>query len=71
MSSVTEIQTAILALPEAEQYRLADWLYEQVHARWDAELERDVAAGKLDAVTDVLVFQNPARQGGALAESGR
>ena len=50
MSSVEQIEAAILSLPPEEFRRLSDWLTELDQHRWDEQLERDVAAGRLDAL---------------------
>jgi hypothetical protein len=46
--SFQEIQSAIDALPEQDFSRLVEWLRERDWQQWDAQLEADVAAGKLD-----------------------
>jgi hypothetical protein len=48
MSNVEQIESAILALPPEEFRRLTDWLSELEQRRWDEQLERDVAAGRLE-----------------------
>ena len=48
MSAVTEIQSAIVNLSEAEQRELARWLAEIRADAWDAEIEADIKAGRLD-----------------------
>ena len=40
-----EIQRAIEDLPEDEQTKLATWIAERDRTAWDAEIERDFAAG--------------------------
>jgi hypothetical protein len=48
--SVQEIETIISQLPPADLTKLAQW-FEQFHAdAWDAQIEADAAAGKLDAL---------------------
>ena len=50
--NVTEIERAITELPRAQVAELAAW-FEQFHARlWDAQLEEDVRAGRLDSLLD-------------------
>ncbi len=46
--TVTEIQTAILDLPEAEYAELRKWFSEVDWERWDQQIEADSEAGKLD-----------------------
>lgn len=48
MSTVKEIESAILNLPRDEFRRLMGWVAELDQRRWDEQLERDVAAGRLD-----------------------
>ena len=50
MSSVSEIEKAIQQLPPAELAKLRNWFAEFDAARWDEQLEKDVASGKLDAL---------------------
>jgi hypothetical protein len=42
---LAEIQHAIEELPKEQQALLAAWLAERDQAEWDAEIERDFAAG--------------------------
>lgn len=48
MSTVTEIQQAITQLSPAEQRQLAIWFEEALEDAWDAQIEEDVKAGRLD-----------------------
>ena len=48
MMKVTELQRAILDLPEAEYTELVRWLRDQDWERWEQEFDRDVRAGRLD-----------------------
>ena len=48
MSIIDEIKTAIDKLSDPELARLRDWLAELDAQRFDAQIERDAAAGKLD-----------------------
>jgi hypothetical protein len=48
MSTVTEIQDAITKLPEEEQRQLSRWLAELFADAWDAQIEDDITAGRLD-----------------------
>ena len=49
MSSVEEIRTAIERLPKRELARLRRWFLKYDAEIWDAKIEQDVRAGKLDA----------------------
>lgn len=50
MSSLAEVQQAILALPAADYARLVEWLSERDWEHWDREFEADVKAGRLDVL---------------------
>ena len=52
MSNIDQIKAAITTLPEDEIVRLREWLAELDAARFDEKIERDAAAGKLDAIMD-------------------
>jgi len=46
--SVPELEEAIAKLPTEELSRFAAWFEEFMAGEWDRQIERDVAAGKLD-----------------------
>jgi hypothetical protein len=48
MSRVEEIERQIVALSRGEFAQLRDWLIQEDAKVWDAQLEADVEAGKLD-----------------------
>ena len=48
MSEVEQIESAILRLTAQEFRQIAAWIAELEQSRWDEQLERDVAAGRLD-----------------------
>jgi len=48
MDRVEEIETAINNLPPEEYRRLSQWFHELEQTRWDSQMDRDSAAGKLD-----------------------
>ena len=50
MSSVAEIQQAIIKLSEREQRALARWFAEVQADAWDAQIEDDIVSGRLDHV---------------------
>jgi hypothetical protein len=50
MSRVEEIESQIEQLPPEEFARVANWIREMDQQRWDEQLDRDAAAGKLDAL---------------------
>ena len=48
MTSVSEIQQAILTLGENDYRDLLRWITELDWQRWDAQIEADSKSGKLD-----------------------
>lgn len=50
MSTVEEIEKAIVGLPREDFWKLTDRLIEKREAAWDAQIEVDAAAGRLDAL---------------------
>ncbi|MXY20215.1 MAG: hypothetical protein F4Y49_02640 [Dehalococcoidia bacterium] len=48
MTTVSELQQAILDLSEADYSELRRWLLDQEWERWEREFDEDVRAGKLD-----------------------
>jgi hypothetical protein len=48
MSTVTEIQQAITRLSTAEQRQLTRWFEEALEDAWDAQIEEDIKAGRLN-----------------------
>jgi hypothetical protein len=48
MSTLEQIEAAILTLPSDELLRLKLWFADMDYQRWDEQLEQDVADGKLD-----------------------
>jgi hypothetical protein len=48
MSTVEEIEAAILKLSPQELSQLADWVLDLDEQHWDEQIERDIAAEKLD-----------------------
>ena len=50
MTTVTELQKAILELSDVEYTELRRWLRDQDWERWEREFDEDVQAGKLDVL---------------------
>ena len=48
VSSVEEIQSAIVSLAPEEYARLREWFIERDWEQWDQQIEADARAGKLD-----------------------
>jgi hypothetical protein len=47
--TLEQIETAILKLPPDEYQKLLQWFTELDNQRWDEQLEKDIADGKLEA----------------------
>ena len=52
MTTVQEIETAIEHLPREQFSAVHDWIVEKDREKWDAQLETDSNAGKLDFLVD-------------------
>jgi len=52
MSSVQEIEEAVLKLSPAELAAFREWFAEFEADAWDRQIEEDAAAGRLDALAD-------------------
>ena len=65
MVSITDIQEAILDLPETEYTELRKWLSDLDWDRWDNQIEADSESGKLDRL---LEDAREARERGSLEE---
>ena len=48
MDRVEELETAITSLPPEDYRRLVNWFRNREQTRWDEQMDRDSAAGKLD-----------------------
>lgn len=55
MSTLEQTKTAILSLPANEFEQLKVWLSDLDYERWDEELERDIAEGKLEALAQEAI----------------
>jgi len=62
MSTVEQIEKAILALPKQDVRRLADWLLDLDEQLWDQQIKADVTAGKLDRIAEQAIEQHRAGQ---------
>ncbi len=52
MTSVETITAAIAQLTPEQVAQVRAWLDERAEAEWDAKIEQDERAGKLDALAD-------------------
>ena len=50
MLTIEQIQNAILQLPTNKIGELLEWFLNLDYQRWDVQLEKDIAEGKLDAL---------------------
>lgn len=50
MLTVEQIENAILQLPPNKIGDLLEWFLNLDYQRWDVQLEKDIAEGKLDAL---------------------
>ncbi len=48
MSTIEQIETAILTLPLNDFEKLRQWFFDLNYQRWDEQLEQDIADGKLE-----------------------
>jgi len=62
MRKVERIEEQIRRLSSAEFAELRNWILEQDWKAWDAQIERDAAAGKLDALVSEAKLDYAARR---------
>jgi hypothetical protein len=55
MGSVEEIEEAVLRLSPSEAAAFRKWFAEFDAEAWDRQVERDAAAGRLDALADSAI----------------
>ncbi|MBD1846820.1 hypothetical protein H6F89_26120 [Cyanobacteria bacterium FACHB-63] len=55
MSTLEQIEAAILTLPPDEFQRLRQWFADLDYQRWDEQIEQDIAEGKLDALAEEAI----------------
>ena len=55
MSTVQEIERAVMGLPAERLAEFRAWFAEFDAGQWDAQIERDAALGKLDSLADQAV----------------
>jgi hypothetical protein len=56
-----DLKQQVQGLSEAELAQFRDWFWEYDWTAWDAQLERDVHAGRLDALADEALRENARR----------
>lgn len=57
MSTLEQIEAAILTLPSDEFEKLRRWFLDLDYQRWDRQLEQDVADGKLEALAEEAIAE--------------
>lgn len=62
MSTLKEIEAAILTLPPDEFQQLMQWFFDLDHQRWDEQIKKDVADGKLEDLAQEAISEFEAGQ---------
>jgi hypothetical protein len=57
MTTVEGIIAAIAELPPEQVAQIRAWLNERSEAEWDAQIEQDEHAGRLDALADLALAE--------------
>lgn len=57
MSTLKQIEEAILTLPPDEFQQLMQWVSDLDYQRWDEQLEKDIADGKLEALAQETIAE--------------
>ncbi len=57
MSTLEQIEAAILTLTSDDFEKLRRWFLDLDYHRWDKQLEQDVAEGKLEALADEAIAE--------------
>ncbi|BAZ82088.1 hypothetical protein NIES73_33650 [Sphaerospermopsis kisseleviana NIES-73] len=57
MSTIEQIEAAILTLPPEQFQRLRQWILDIDYQRWDEQLEQDIADGKLEALAEEAIAE--------------
>lgn len=60
MNTVQSITDAIAKLPADQVAQIRAWLNEQAETEWDAQIEQDERAGRLDTLADRALTQHRA-----------
>lgn len=55
MSAIHQVESSVRELSETELAEFRKWFAEYDASAWDAQFERDVAAGRLDALADAAL----------------
>ncbi len=57
MSTLEQIEAAILSLPSNDFEKLRHWFFDLDYQRWDEQLERDIAEGRLEALAQEAIAE--------------
>ncbi|WP_017297968.1 hypothetical protein [Nodosilinea nodulosa] len=57
MSNLEQIEAAIISLPSNDFEKLRVWFFDLDYERWDQQLERDIADGKLEALAQEAIAE--------------
>ncbi|MFE1744583.1 hypothetical protein [Coleofasciculus sp. H7-2] len=57
MLTLEQIESAILQLPPDEYRKLIEWFADLDYQRWDEQLEKDIADGKLEALAKEAIAE--------------
>ena len=57
MSTLEQIEKAILTLPSEKFQRLRQWFFDVDYQRWDEQVEQDIAEGKLEALAEEAIAE--------------
>jgi hypothetical protein len=60
MNTVESITSAIAELPPEQVAQIRAWLNERAEAEWDAQIEEDARAGRLDALAERALAEHRA-----------
>lgn len=60
MTTIEAITAAIAQLPPEQIAQIRAWLNERAEAEWDAQIERDEQAGRLDALAERALAEHRA-----------
>jgi len=55
--TLEQIESAILQLPSDEYQKLIKWFADLDYQRWDEQLERDIADGRLEAFAQEAIAE--------------
>lgn len=55
MSTVAEIEKALQAIPLDDARKVAAWLQHYLNEKWDAQIDADIDAGRLDKLADKAI----------------